>query len=169
MNKQEVVTRAARIRLVAMDVDGVLTDGGVFYSEEGEALKRFHMRDGMGIVKLHEAGLLTAIVTTESTAFSTRRAEKLQIAEVHTGITQKLDVLKDMCQRHQLSLTEVCFIGDDINDLEALKAVGFACSVADGSEGPRQASHYVTTAKGGQGAVREVCDLILRAKADNPG
>ena len=99
MNKQEVVTRAARIRLVAMDVDGVLTDGGVFYSEEGEALKRFHMRDGMGIVKLHEAGLLTAIVTTESTAFSTRRAEKLHIAEVHTGITQKLDVLKDMCQR----------------------------------------------------------------------
>ena len=73
-----------------------------------------------------------------------------------------------MCQRYQLSLTEVCFIGDDINDLEALKAVGLACSVADGSEGPRQASHYVTTANGGHGAVREVCELILRAKADNP-
>ena len=161
---QDVAARAARVRLVAMDVDGVLTDGGVFYSEDGESLKRFDMRDGMGIARLHEAGIATALITSEHTAFTARRAEKLGIAEVHTGITKKLAVVLDICGRLEIDLSDACFIGDDLNDLETLEAVGFACVVADGSEQPRQASHYVTKANSGHGAVREVCELILKAK-----
>ena len=161
---QDVAALAARVRLVAMDVDGVLTDGGVFYSENGEAFKRFDMRDGMGIARLHDAGLVTALVTSESTTFTTRRAEKLGIAEVHLGITKKLPVVMDICSRHGIDLLDTCFVGDDLNDLEVLEAVGFACVVADGLEQPRQVSHYVTKANGGHGAVREVCELILRAR-----
>src|SRR6478736_10540675 len=107
-----------RIRLFATDVDGVLTDAGMYYSESGEELKKFNTRDGMGIKLLQRAGLITAIVTQERTKLVARRAEKLAIPELHQGVLDKLLNIREMAARHGLTLNQVAYIGDDINDLE---------------------------------------------------
>ena len=153
-----------RIRLFAMDVDGVLTDAGMYYSESGEELKKFNTRDGMGIKLLQRAGLITALITMEETKLVTRRAEKLAIPEVHQGARDKLAVMREMVARHGLTLQEVAYIGDDVNDLEALRAVGFSAAPADAMPSVLQAVHYICAKKGGEGAVREVADLILAAQ-----
>src|SRR5574338_1591944 len=120
------------IRLFATDVDGVLTDAGMYYSESGDEWKKFNTRDGMGIKLLQKAGLITAIVTQERTRLVARRAEKLAIPELHQGVMDKLSVIRDMAIRHGISLGQVAYIGDDVNDIEALKAVGLSASPADG-------------------------------------
>ncbi len=153
-----------RIRLFATDVDGVLTDAGMYYSETGDEWKKFNTRDGMGIKLLQQAGLLTALVTQEHTKLVARRAEKLAIPEVHQGAFDKLTVLKEMAERHGFTLREVAYMGDDVNDLAALKAVGFSAAPADALPPVRRAVDYVCRQKGGEGAVREVADLILAAK-----
>src|SRR5438093_4361833 len=154
-----------RIRLVAMDVDGVLTDAGMYYSESGEELKKFNTRDGMGIKLLQAAGLVTALITMEETKLVTRRAEKLAIPEVHQGVRDKLAVMREMVARHGLTLQQVAYIGDDVNDLEVLNAVGFSAAPADALPAVRNAVDYVCRQRGGEGAVREVADLILEAKS----
>jgi len=121
-----------RIRLFATDVDGVLTDAGMYYSESGEEFKKFNTRDGMGIKLLQRAGLITAIVTQERTKLVAWRGEKLTIPEVHQGVMDKLSLVREMAGRHGLSMNEVAYIGDDINDLATLKAVGFSATPADG-------------------------------------
>lgn len=153
-----------RIRLFATDVDGVLTDAGMYYSESGDEWKKFNTRDGMGIKLLQKAGLITAIVTQERTRLVARRAEKLTIPEVHQGVTDKLSMIRDMASRYGLTLDQVAYIGDDVNDLEALKAVGFSASPADGMPQVLQAVDYVCRKKGGEGAVREVVEMILEAQ-----
>jgi YrbI family 3-deoxy-D-manno-octulosonate 8-phosphate phosphatase len=156
------------IRLFATDVDGVLTDAGMYYSESGDELKKFNTRDGMGIKLLQRAGLITALVTQEQTKLVTRRGEKLAIPEVHQGVMDKLSVLRAMAARHGVTLAEVAYIGDDINDLQALKAVGFSASPADGLPAIRRVVTYVCRAKGGEGAVREVAEMILEAQGKSP-
>lgn len=153
-----------RIRLVATDVDGVLTDGGMYYSESGDELKKFNTRDGMGIKLLQRAGILTAIITQESTKIVMRRAQKLTIPEVHQGAFDKLAVLKDLIARHNLTMEQVAYIGDDVNDLQTLGAVGFSASPADGMPVVLKTVRYVCKQKGGEGAVRELADLILAAQ-----
>lgn len=153
-----------RIRLFATDVDGVLTDGGMYYSESGDELKKFHTRDGMGIKLLQRAGLLTAIITQESTKIVMRRAQKLTIPEVHQGAFDKLMVLKDLVARHRLTMDQVAYMGDDVNDLQALRAVGLSAAPADGMPVVLKAVRYVCKHKGGEGAVREVAELILSAQ-----
>lgn len=157
-----------RIRLFATDVDGVLTDAGMYYSESGDEWKKFDTRDGMGIKLLQRAGLITALITMEQTKLVSRRGEKLAIPEIHQGVTDKLTVLRKIVARYSLTLRDVAYIGDDVNDLEALKAVGFSASPADGLPPIRAAVHYVCRKKGGEGAVREVADLILSAQALKP-
>ena len=152
------------VRIVATDVDGVLTDAGMYYAESGEELKKFDTRDGMGIKLLQKAGLVTAIVTQEQTKLVARRAEKLAISEVHQGAFNKLAVLQDMVRRHGVTLDQVAYIGDDVNDLEALQAVGFSAAPADGHPSVRRVVRYICRHKGGEGAVREVADMILAAK-----
>ena len=119
-SRTSLLSRLRRIRLFATDVDGVLTDAGMYYSESGEELKKFNTRDGMGIKLLQRAGLITAIVTQERTKLVARRGEKLAIPEVHQGVMDKLSLVREMADRHGLSLEEVAFIGDDINDLATL-------------------------------------------------
>jgi 3-deoxy-D-manno-octulosonate 8-phosphate phosphatase (KDO 8-P phosphatase) len=153
-----------RLRLFATDVDGVLTDAGMYYSESGDEWKKFNTRDGMGLKLLQAAGLVTAFVTMENTKLVSRRAAKLGIPEVHQGARDKLAVLREMAGRHGLSLTEVAFIGDDVNDVEALRAVGFSAAPADALPPVLQVVDYVCRKRGGEGAVREVADLILAAK-----
>ena len=157
-----------RVRLFATDVDGVLTDAGMYYSESGDELKKFNTRDGMGIKLLQRAGLITALITMEETKLVTRRAEKLAIPEVHQGARDKLAVLRSLAARHGLTLQEVAYIGDDVNDLEALKAVGFSAAPADAMPPVLKVVDYVCRKSGGDGAVREVVDLILAAQTANP-
>ncbi len=149
---------------MATDVDGVLTDAGMYYTETGDELKKFNTRDGMGIKLLQKAGLITAIVTQENTKLVARRAEKLAIPELHQGVTDKLSRLRDITVRLGITLKQVVYIGDDVNDLEALKAVGFSAAPADAIVPVLKAVRYVCRKKGGEGAVREVADLILAAQ-----
>jgi YrbI family 3-deoxy-D-manno-octulosonate 8-phosphate phosphatase len=154
----------SQIRLFATDVDGVLTDAGMYYSESGDEWKKFNTRDGMGIKLLQRAGIITAIVTQERTKLVARRAEKLAIPELHQGVMDKLTVIREMAARHGLSLSQVAYIGDDINDLETLKEVGFSASPADGLPDIVAAVDYVCQKKGGEGAVREIIEMILEAQ-----
>ncbi len=157
----------SQIRLFATDVDGVLTDAGMYYSETGDEWKKFNTRDGMGIKLLQRAGIITAIVTQERTKLVARRAEKLAIPELHQGVMDKLTVIREMADRHGLSLKQVAYIGDDVNDLEALKAVGFSASPADGLPDIVAAVDYVCQKKGGEGAVREIIEMILKAQVQS--
>jgi len=160
--------RARRVKLIAMDVDGTLTDAGMYYGEHGEELKKFNTRDAMGIALARETGLLSAILTREDTPIVTRRAAKMKIDEVHIGILDKLTVMRDIVARRGLTLDEVAYIGDDVNDYELLRHVGLAAAVRDAARLPKSAAHYVTDAKGGEGAVRELCELIMAAQAEHP-
>lgn len=153
-----------RIRLFATDVDGVLTDAGMYYSETGDEWKKFNTRDGMGIKLLQRAGIVTAIVTQERTKLVARRAEKLAIPELHQGVMDKLSCVREMARRYGLTLSQVAYIGDDINDLETLKAVGFSATPADGMPLVVAAVDYVCRKKGGEGAVREIIEMILSAQ-----
>jgi YrbI family 3-deoxy-D-manno-octulosonate 8-phosphate phosphatase len=157
------------VRLFASDVDGVLTDAGMYYSESGDEWKKFNTRDGMGIKLLQRAGFITALITMEQTKLVARRAEKLAIPEVHLGVHDKLAVLRELAVKYGLTLRQVAYIGDDVNDLEALKAVGFSAAPADGLPPVLKVVDYVCRKKGGEGAVREVADLILEAKASGQG
>ncbi len=159
----------SQIRLFATDVDGVLTDAGMYYAESGDEWKKFNTRDGMGIKLLQKAGIITAIVTQERTKLMARRAEKLTIPELHQGVMDKLTVIREMAARHGLSLEQVAYIGDDVNDLEALKAVGFSASPADGLPDIVAAVDYVCQKKGGEGAVREIIEMILAAQGATLG
>ncbi len=154
-------TLLSRIRLFATDVDGVLTDAGMYYSETGDEWKKFNTRDGMGIKLLQRAGIITAIVTQERTKLVARRAEKLAIPELHQGVMDKLSCVREMAARHGLTLSQVAYIGDDINDLETLKAVGFSATPADGMPKVGAVVDYVCRKKGGEGAVREIIEMIL--------
>jgi len=153
-----------RIRLFASDVDGVLTDAGMYYAESGEELKKFNTRDGMGFKLLQRAGIMTALITMEKTAMVARRGEKLGIPEVHQGVQDKFSELLAIIAKYGLSLEEVAFIGDDVNDLRALQAVGLSAAPADAMPLIMRSVHYVCKKKGGEGAAREVIELILQAK-----
>ncbi len=153
------------IRLFATDVDGVLTDAGMYYAESGDEWKKFNTRDGMGLKLLQKAGIITAIVTQERTNLVARRAEKLAIPELHQGVQDKLSLVREMAARHGLTLSQVAYIGDDVNDLETLKEVGFSAAPADGMPQVIAVVDYVCQKNGGEGAVREICEMILDAKS----
>jgi 3-deoxy-D-manno-octulosonate 8-phosphate phosphatase (KDO 8-P phosphatase) len=156
--------RLRRIRALVLDVDGVLTDGGMYYGPRGEALKKFHTRDGMGLRLVREAGVRVAFITGEKTPIVLRRAEKLRVSDVFTGVEDKRSVLRRFLSSLRLRPEEAAYVGDDVNDLAALRAVGLAVAVADAVPAVRRAAHWVTTRPGGHGAVREVCDALLAAR-----
>ena len=152
------------MRLLCVDVDGVLTDAGMYYGSDGEVLKKFNTRDGLGLARVREAGIAVAIISGEDSAIVHARAAKLKIDEVFSGVANKRVVIDELCVRKNLELDEVAFIGDDLNDLPALECVGLACAVADAAEPVKAVAHYVTQRRGGDGAVREVCEFIIAAK-----
>ena len=153
-----------KIRLVATDVDGVLTDGGLYYSDSGEQIKKFNVWDGLGLVLLKRAGLVTAIITMDQTPLVNARAAKLGISEIHQGVRDKLAVLKELASKYGIELEEMAYVGDDVPDLPVLRAVGFSAAPANARDPVRKKVRYVCKAKGGEGAVREVADLILAAQ-----
>jgi 3-deoxy-D-manno-octulosonate 8-phosphate phosphatase (KDO 8-P phosphatase) len=159
-----VSDRARRVRLLCVDVDGVLTDAGMYYGPDGEVLKKFNTRDGMGLARVREAGVAVAIISGEDSAIVHARATKLKIDDVFSGAADKRLAIDQLCARHGLGVDEVAFIGDDLNDLPALECVGLACAVADAAEPVKAVAHYVTERRGGDGAVREVCELLIAAR-----
>lgn len=156
--------RCATVRLMVFDVDGVLTDGSLYYNEHGEALKRFNALDGHGLRLLMEGGLMVALITGRSGPIVARRAAELGIAEVMQGIRDKSSAVTELAQRLGVQLEQVGFMGDDIIDLPAMQRVGFAASVPNAPDYVSQAAHWVSLQTGGNGAVRECCDLLLASR-----
>jgi 3-deoxy-D-manno-octulosonate 8-phosphate phosphatase (KDO 8-P phosphatase) len=162
-----LVAKAQAIRLLLTDVDGVLTDGSVYYSAAGEEMKRFSIRDGMGVERLRQlTGIEVGIVTGEKSPAVLRRAEKLKIAELHVGIRRKSAVLADIFDRLKLQPKEIAYIGDDTNDLEVMRHVGLTAAPADAYRDVLTVADYVCQAAGGQGAFREFVELIIAARQE---
>ena len=143
------------------DCDGCLTDGGMYYSEKGDELKKFNTRDGMAFRLLREKGIITGMITAEEVALNKRRCEKLKIDVFAPGCTDKVDCINRLCRTYDIRPEEVVYIGDDLFDKDAVEFVGFGCCPADAVESVREVADYITTAKGGEGVIREVADLIL--------
>jgi 3-deoxy-D-manno-octulosonate 8-phosphate phosphatase (KDO 8-P phosphatase) len=164
LGEAELMVRAARIKLVATDVDGVLTDAGVYYSEAGEALKRFSLRDGMGVERLREDGIETAFVTRERSPIVARRAEKLKIRLCLMGVADKAAALPALLGEAGVSAGEVAYIGDDVNDIGVMQAIapaGLVGAPADGFVSVMRHVHYRSTHPGGHGAFRDFAEWIL--------
>ncbi len=151
------------IRLLVLDVDGVLTDGRLYFGARGEALKVFHVRDGHGIVQLRRAGIAVAVISGRRSPMVAVRCRELGIEHVHQGIGDKLAVFRRLCARLKLAPAACACIGDDLPDLPLLQAVGRSFAVADAHPDVRRLAGHVTGLPGGSGAVREVCDLLLAA------
>ncbi len=161
MDRIKKTVKIPEIKMFLTDCDGCLTDGGMYYSENGDEMKRFNTLDGMGVQMLRERGILTGIVTGEKRELNKRRAQKLRMDIYEEGVQDKISVVRRLCENYNIDMQNVAYIGDDINDLEVIRAVGFGCSVANGVKAVKEAARYVTVKLGGQGAVREVVDFIL--------
>lgn len=166
LSEGEVTDRAARIKLVLTDCDGVLTDAGVYYSARGEELKRFSLRDGMGVERLRNAGVETAVVTREKSEIVLRRAEKLKM-KAHLGVMDKAAALDDILAQHGVAAAEVAYIGDDVNDLgviERLRGEGLCGAPRDAVAEVASRVHFVASHPGGHGAFRDFAEWVLRAR-----
>ena len=161
---KNVIRKARRIRMVLLDVDGVMTDGGIYYTAEGVEMKRFHAQDGLGINRARRLGIPTGIVSGRMAGAVDARARELQIVEVHQGVPDKLSLLAPLAAKYGLSPKEFAFMGDDVIDVPLMNAVGLAGAPANGQAAARDAADVVTRASGGNGAVREFLDIILDAQ-----
>ncbi len=166
MNEEQYKAKAAKIKLLLTDVDGVLTDNGVYYGESGEVLKRFSIRDGMGVERLRKlCGIDTGIVTGELSPSVARRAEKLQITQLHLGVKDKLSLLATVMASAGLEWAELAFIGDDVNDLQVLEKCGLSACPADAMAAVSGIVHYRCVAKGGHGAFREFAEWLISLRS----
>lgn len=154
----------ARIRLLILDVDGVLTDGRLYFGPQGEALKVFHVRDGVGLKQLVAAGIAVAVISGRRSEMTSRRCRELGVSHVMQGVKDKLTAFRRLCARLDLAAAACACIGDDTPDVPLMRAAGLAFAVADAHPQARGAAHVVTTLPGGGGAVREVCDYLLTAR-----
>ncbi|HEY0322590.1 MAG TPA: HAD hydrolase family protein [Pyrinomonadaceae bacterium] len=161
---RDIERRAARIRLLLMDCDGVLTDGRITLVGDGDEEKSFHTRDGHGLVLLHRAGLRSGIISGRTSTLVLRRARELGMHYVKQGTWDKIKEFEEVLHEAGFEESEVAFIGDDVTDIPLMQRSELAVAVADAVEETRRASHYVTELPGGFGAVREVCELILKAQ-----
>jgi 3-deoxy-D-manno-octulosonate 8-phosphate phosphatase (KDO 8-P phosphatase) len=156
--------KAKEVKLLLLDVDGILTDGTIIYTHEGNEIKAFHTRDGLGIRLLQEAGVEVGLITARESEAVTRRAQDLRMKHVFQKTRNKLAVYEQLTKELGLQALEVGYMGDDWLDLPLLTRVGFSATVADAVPEVKKIVHYTTKRKGGRGAVREICDLILEAK-----
>lgn len=159
---------AAVVRLLALDVDGVLTDGLIYYGNSGEELKTFNIKDGLGIKLLQKAGVRVAVITGRQSQIVVRRAQELGIEDVVQGREDKRQALLELCQRHGISMEECAYMGDDLPDLGAITAAGLGMTVADATATVHDAAQWRSRFNGGCGAVREACEFILSAKGKWP-
>jgi 3-deoxy-D-manno-octulosonate 8-phosphate phosphatase (KDO 8-P phosphatase) len=155
---------AKLIKLVAFDVDGVMTDGGLYLSDSGNEFKRFNTLDGLGIKLLKASGVEVAIITGRQSKCVEHRARNLGIEHVYQGVEHKLNAMNDLLDRLKLTRDAAAYMGDDVVDLTVLRNVGLAISVPDAPQLVREHANYITQRRGGQGAVREACELIMHAQ-----
>jgi 3-deoxy-D-manno-octulosonate 8-phosphate phosphatase (KDO 8-P phosphatase) len=159
-----LIERANDVRLLVLDVDGVLTDGRLYFTARGEETKCFHVRDGAGIVQLLRGGLQVAVISGRDSRAVDRRMSELGVTWIRQGVEDKLTALRELLDILGLTPQSVACMGDDLPDLPLLEAARLAVTVADGHPSVKSRAHFITQATGGQGAVREVCDLILEAQ-----
>lgn len=159
-----LLSRSKLIRLFAFDVDGVMTDGGLYYTDSGEEFKRFNSLDGHGIKMLKASGVAVAIITGRTSNCVTARARNLGIDHVYQGVDNKLEAMVDLLDKLQLKRDDAAYMGDDVVDLCVMRQVGLSVSVPDSPQVVRENSAYVTQRRGGHGAVREACELIMSAQ-----
>ena len=159
---KRLARKLQRIKLLLLDVDGVLTDGGIYYSASGAEMKRFNAHDGYGVVRAREHGLKLGIISGRQTPIVDVRAKELQISDLVQGATDKVAAMEELRVRHGLTAEEVAFIGDDLFDLPLLNVVGFSVAPMNALPEVRRSVDYVTTLPGGNGAVRELIDLIIK-------
>jgi N-acylneuraminate cytidylyltransferase len=164
MIKKKILEKCSKIKILISDVDGVLTDGGMYYSENGEELKKFNTRDGMAIELLQKIKIPVIIMTKENSKIVLQRAKKIKIKKSYIGINKKEDKLSEICKKFKVKLENIAYIGDDINDLEIMKKVGFSASPNNAIEQIKRKSHYICKLNGGEGVLREVAELILSTK-----
>lgn len=162
--KKGLLEIAKGIKLLILDVDGVLTDGGIILDNEGNEFKTFHVRDGHGIKMLMRSGIIVAVITGRDSKVVARRARELGITEVYQKCFDKKVAFRQLIEKYSFKPQEVAFIGDDIVDIPLFKRTGFSIAVADADDDAKAAAMMVTKNSGGKGAVREVCDFLLKAK-----
>lgn len=159
-----LTSRAKLIRLIAFDVDGVMTDGGLYFSDSGEEFKRFNSLDGHGLKMLKASGVELAIITGRTSRCVTARAQNLGISHVYQGVERKLEAMIDLLQKLNLARDAAAYMGDDVVDLSVMRHVGLSITVPEAPQLVREHSNYVTRRGGGHGAVREACELIMSAQ-----
>ncbi len=165
LSRPQLFKRASKIKLVLTDCDGVLTDTGVYYSADGEAMKRFSIRDGMGVERLRKyANVETGILTGEATEIVRKRAEKLKMLEIHLGIDYKDRQFKEILERRNFEPEEIAFIGDDSNDVTVMKLAGLTACPGDATDFAKNVADIVLKTNGGHGAFREFAEIIIEAK-----
>lgn len=152
-----------KVKLLALDVDGVMTDGSLYYSESGEEFRKFNVKDGMGLKRLQHIGIQLAIITNSQCSAVEYRAQKLGIQHCILGVEDKLKVLKTLSEKMDIPLSQIAYVGDDIIDLPVMKAVGCPLTVADAMPENQACAVYVTQLGGGQGGIREICELLILA------
>lgn len=160
----EVVRHLARVKLFSIDVDGVLTDGGLYYQDAGRIHRKYNVKDGVGIKRVMEAGVAVAIVSAGASGSVPERARTLGVEHVFTGVEDKLAAVSELCEALGIGLDAVAHIGDDLNDVPLMEAVGCPITVADAEQHAWEAALIVTERNGGDGAVREICDLLVQAR-----
>lgn len=156
--------KAAKIKLLILDVDGVLTDGQIIINDRGEEIKSFHVRDGQGLVLLMNAGIEVVIITGRKSEAVAHRARELGIREVYQGVNDKGALCKKLMEQRKLEREQICCIGDDLPDLPLFQQAGLSIAVADAADEVRHAAGIITENSGGKGAVREACEMILKAR-----
>jgi 3-deoxy-D-manno-octulosonate 8-phosphate phosphatase (KDO 8-P phosphatase) len=160
----DAIARAAAVRLMAFDVDGTLTDGGLYIGPAGETQKRFSVRDGLGLVLLQQYGVQVAIVTGRTSDIVAQRARELRIGTVLQGVADKAEAIRALCAQAGLDPSQAGFMGDDWPDLPAMRAVGFAATVPDAAPEVREAAHWIARLPAGGGAARELAEHLLRVR-----
>ena len=163
----KIKNKLKKIKLVLTDVDGVLTDGGMYYSESGEFMKKFNTRDSMGMELLLNYNIKTVFITRENSKIVKKRIQKIRIADLYSGVLNKKQLLPEILLKYNTKLNEIAYIGDDVNDIEIMQSVGFSATPLDGNYKVKKISDYICNVDGGKGAFRELADLILKSKNYN--
>lgn len=163
-NNFELKEIAKNIKLVAFDVDGVMTDGSLTFLEDGREIKTYNAKDGLGVVMLSKAGIITSIITARNNNVVKIRAQQIDIQELYMGQKNKTLALMELCEKHNIKPSEIAYMGDDMPDICVLKEVGLKCCPNDAVKPVKEVCNYISNFGGGKGAVRELCDFILSAK-----
>jgi len=162
--KNSIKEKIKLVKLIATDVDGTLTDGGMYYSVQGDVMKKFHARDGMGVNLLKRRKIPTILITKEKNPINKKWAKNMNIEKTFDGIQQKEKLIKKICNEFKVRPEEICYIGDDVNDIELLKIVGLSACPADANYLVKKESDIILTNQGGKGALREIGDMVISVK-----